>query len=154
GRIAEGIAADVPEVRKVSRRTGRAELDEHAEGVHVSELEVDLERSERSREEVLSDLRQRLSVLPAAITVGQPIAHRLDHMLSGVQAQIALKIYGDDYDTLRALAAAMETRLGAIPGIVDLQVESQVRIPELQVRIDYERAKRYGLNPSTITDSL
>ena len=154
GRIAESLAAEVPEVRKVGRRTGRAELDEHAEGVHVSELEVDLERSERSREEVLSDIRRRLSVLPAAITVGQPIAHRLDHMLSGVQAQIALKIYGDDYDTLRGLAADMEARLRAIPGIVDLQVERQVRIPELQVRIDYERAKRYGLNPSTVTESL
>ena len=154
GRIAETIVAVVPEVRKVSRRTGRAELDEHAEGVHVSELEVDLEHSARSREEVLADIRKRLSALSAAITVGQPIAHRLDHMLSGVQAQIALKIYGDDYDTLRGLASDMETRLSAIPGIVDLQVERQVRIPELQVRIDYERAKQYGLNPSTITDSL
>lgn len=154
GSIAETLAAEVPEVRKVSRRTGRAELDEHAEGVHVSEIEVDLAHSDRRREDVLADIRQRLSVLPAAITVGQPIAHRLDHMLSGVQAQIALKIYGDDYDTLRGLASDMETRLRAIPGIVDLQVERQVRIPELQVRIDYERAQRYGLNPSTITDSL
>lgn len=154
GSIAERLAAEVPEVGKVGRRTGRAELDEHAEGVHVSELEVDLEHSDRSREEVLADIRRRLSVLPATITVGQPIAHRLDHMLSGVQAQIALKIYGDDYDTLRGLAADIEARLRAVPGIVDLQVERQVRIPELQVRIDYERAKRYGLNPSTITDSL
>jgi HME family heavy-metal exporter len=92
--------------------------------------------------------------LPASITVGQPIAHRLDHMLSGVRAQIALKIYGDDYDALRSLAADLESRLRRIPGIVDLQTEKQVRIPELQVRIDYEKAKRYGLNPSTITESL
>lgn len=154
GSIAERLAAEVPEVRMVGRRTGRAERDEHAEGVHVSELEVDLDRSARDREDVLADIRRRLSVLPAAITVGQPIAHRLDHMLSGVQAQIALKIYGDDYDTLRGLAADVETRLRTVPGIVDLQVERQVRIPELQVRIDYERAKRYGLNPSTVTDSL
>lgn len=154
GRIAERITAAVPEVRKVGRRTGRAELDEHAEGVHVSELEVDLEPSERGREAVLADIRQRLAVLPAAITVGQPIAHRLDHMLSGVQAQIALKIYGDDYDTLRSLASDLETRLAGVPGIVDLQVERQVRIPELQVRIDYARAKQYGLNPSAITEKL
>lgn len=154
GRLAETIVADVPEVSKVGRRTGRAELDEHAEGVHVSELEVDLEPSERGREAVLADIRARLAALPAAITVGQPIAHRLDHMLSGVQAQIALKIYGDDYDTLRALAADMEERMRRVPGIVDLQVERQVRIPELQVRIDYDRAKRYGLNPSTITEKL
>ncbi len=154
GRLAETIVAAVPEVRSVGRRTGRAELDEHAEGVHVSELDVDLRRSARGREAVLSDIRGRLAMLPASITVGQPIAHRLDHMLSGVRAQIALKIYGDDYDTLRALAADMETRLRRIPGIVDLQTERQVRIPELQVRVDYEKAKRYGLNPSAITASL
>ncbi|WP_334146081.1 efflux RND transporter permease subunit [Hyphomicrobium sp.] len=154
GRLAETLVAEVPEVRSVGRRTGRAELDEHAEGVHVSELDVDLRRSARGREAVLSDIRGRLAMLPASITVGQPIAHRLDHMLSGVRAQIALKIYGDDYDTLRALAADMETRLRRIPGVVDLQTERQVRIPELQVRVDYEKAKRYGLNPSAITASL
>jgi HME family heavy-metal exporter len=154
GRLAETIVAEVPEVHSVGRRTGRAELDEHAEGVHTSELDVDLRRSERSREAVLADIRSRLSVLPASITVGQPIAHRLDHMLSGVRAQIALKIYGDDYDTLRSLAADLETRLKRIPGVVDLQTEKQVRIPELQVRVDYEKAKRYGLNPSTITGQL
>lgn len=154
GRLAEEIVAGVPEVHSVGRRTGRAELDEHAEGVHTSELDVDLKRSARSREAVLADIRARLAVLPAAVTVGQPIAHRLDHMLSGVRAQIALKIYGDDYDTLRSLAADLEGRLRGIPGIVDLQTEKQVRIPELQVRIDYEKAKRYGLNPSTVTDSL
>jgi HME family heavy-metal exporter len=154
GALAEKIVAEVPEVHSVGRRTGRAELDEHAEGVHTSELDVDLRRSDRSRETVLADIRTRLSVLPASITVGQPIAHRLDHMLSGVRAQIALKIYGDDYDTLRALAADLETRLRRIPGVVDLQTERQVRIPELQVRVDYEKAKRYGLNPSMITESL
>jgi HME family heavy-metal exporter len=154
GRIAETLVAEVPEVHSVGRRTGRAELDEHAEGVHVSELDVDLRRSDRSREAVLADIRERLSVLPASITVGQPIAHRLDHMLSGVRAQIALKIYGDDYDTLRALASDLEARMRRIPGVVDLQTERQVRIPELQVRVDYERAKRYGLNPSMITETL
>jgi heavy-metal exporter, HME family len=154
GRLAENIIAEVPEVHSVGRRTGRAELDEHAEGVHVSELDVDLKRSDRTRETVLADIRARLSVLPAAVTVGQPIAHRLDHMLSGVRAQIALKIYGEDYDTLRSLAADLEARLRRIPGVVDLQTEKQVRIPELQVRVDYEKAKRYGLNPSTITEQL
>jgi HME family heavy-metal exporter len=154
GRIAENIVAEVPEVRSVGRRTGRAELDEHAEGVHNSELDVDLKPSDRAREEVLADIRNRLSALPVSVIVGQPIAHRLDHMLSGVRAQIALKIYGDDYDTLRALAASLEARLKSIPGIVDLQIEKQVRIPQLQVRVDYEKAKLYGLNPSTITESL
>jgi len=154
GRLAEQIVKEVPEVRSVGRRTGRAELDEHAEGVHNSELDVDLAKSDRSREEVLADVRRRLSVLPASITVGQPIAHRLDHMLSGVRAQIALKIYGDDYDTLRGLAAALEQRLQSIPGVVDLQTEKQVRIPQLQVRVDYAKAALYGLNPSQVTEAL
>ncbi len=154
GRLAEQIVADVPEVKTVGRRTGRAELDEHAEGVHNSELDIDLKKSERSRESVLADIRERLSVLPASIAVGQPIAHRLDHMLSGVRAQIALKIYGDDYDTLRSLAADLEARLKRVPGITDLQTEKQVRIPQLQVRVDYDKAKRYGLNPNDITQAL
>ena len=115
----------------------------------TSELDIDLTRSERSREAMLADIRARLSVLPASILVGQPIAHRLDHMLSGVRAQIALKIYGDDYDTLaQPCRRSMERRLAPIPGIVDLQTEKQVRIPQLQVRVDYDKAKRYGLTPS------
>ena len=154
GGLAEKLVAQVPEVKSVGRRTGRAELDEHAEGVHYSELDIDLEKSERSREAVLADIRQRLTVLPVGIAVGQPIAHRLDHMLSGVRAQIALKIYGDDYDTLRALAADLETRIKRVPGITDLQTEKQVRIPQLQVQIDYDKAKRYGLNPNDITRAL
>ncbi len=154
GRLAEKIVMEIPEVKSVGRRTGRAELDEHAEGVHNSELDVDLAKSDRTREAVLADIRQRLSVLPAVIAVGQPIAHRLDHMLSGVRAQIALKIYGDDYDTLRGLAAALEDRLKNIPGITDLQTEKQVRIPQLQVQVDYDKAKRYGLNPNDITSAL
>lgn len=154
GRLAENIVAAVPEVKSVGRRTGRAELDEHAEGVHNSELDVDLAKSDRSREQVLADIRQRLAVLPASVTVGQPIAHRLDHMLSGVRAQIAVKIYGDDYDTLRGLAANLEQRMKAIPGVVDLQTEKQVRIPQLQVRVDYAKAALYGLNPSQVTEAL
>ena len=154
GRLAEKIVLEVPEVHSVGRRTGRAELDEHAEGVHSSELDIDLTKSERGREEVLADIRARLTVLPANILVGQPIAHRLDHMLSGVRAQIALKIYGDDYDTLQSLAAQLEQRIAPIPGVVDLQTEKQVRVPQLQVRVDYDKARLYGLNPSTITETL
>jgi HME family heavy-metal exporter len=154
GRLAEGLARQVPEVRTVGRRTGRAELDEHAEGVHTSELDLDLAPSERDREAVLAEIRARLAMLPVSVSVGQPIAHRLDHMLSGVRAQIALKIYGDDYDTLRGLAAGLEERLRVIPGITDLQTEKQVRIPQLQVRVDYDKAKRYGLNPASVTSAL
>ncbi len=154
GALAERLVMDVPEVHSVGRRTGRAELDEHAEGVHTSELDVDLKSTGRSREVVLADIRTRLSVLPVSVSVGQPIAHRLDHMLSGVRAQLALKIYGEDFDTLRGLAADFEKRLSHIKGVVDLQTEKQVRIPQLQVRVDYDRAARFGLTPAAAVETL
>lgn len=154
GTIAENLIAEVPEVLSVGRRTGRAELDEHAEGVHSSEIDVDLKRSDRSKEEVMADIRSRLAVLPASLNVGQPISHRLDHMLSGVRAEIALKIYGDDLDRLRTLADGLRDRLSGIPGLVDLQVEKQVRIPQLRVDVDHERAALYGLTPAAVTEAL
>ena len=150
GALAEGLIREVPEVRQVGRRTGRAELDEHAEGVHNSEIEVDLAPSARSREAVLADLRQRLALLPASISLGQPISHRLDHMLSGVRAQIALKIFGDDLDTLRSQATLLRERLAAVPGLTDLQVEKQVLIPQLRVRLDAARGAAWGLAPGEL----
>ena len=152
--LAEQLVAQVPEVIKVGRRTGRAELDEHAEGVHYSEMDVDLKPSERTREAIIGDIRARLAVLPANSNVGQPISHRLDHLLSGVRAQIALKIYGDDLDTLRGLATDLRTRLSQIPGVTDLQIEKQVLIPQIKIRIDYEQAARYGVAPGTLLRSL
>ncbi len=154
GTLAESLIMQVPEVTQVGRRTGRAELDEHAEGVHSSEIDVDLKVSHRDREAIMADIRQRLSLLPASISIGQPISHRLDHMLSGVRAQIALKIYGEDLDTLRSLAESMRSRLAAVPGIVDLQVEKQVLIPQQQVRIDYARAAALGVSPGAILQAL
>ena len=120
GLITEQLIQKVPEVINVGRRTGRAELDEHAEGVHSSEIDVDLKPSERSREEIIADSRRVLAPLPMNTNVGQPISHRLDHLLSGVRAQIALKIYGDDLDTLRGLADQFQQRLAKISGIVAL----------------------------------
>lgn len=152
--LAEQLVAQVPEVIKVGRRTGRAELDEHAEGVHYTEMDVDLKPSDRSREAIIGDIRARLAVLPANSNVGQPISHRLDHLLSGVRAQIALKIYGDDLDTLRGLATDLRTRLSQIPGVTDLQIEKQVLIPQIKIRIDYEQAARYGVAPGTLLRSL
>ena len=154
GALAEQIVASVPEVTKVGRRTGRAELDEHAEGVHYTEMDVDLKASERSREAIITDLRTRLAVLPAVSNVGQPISHRLDHLLSGVRAQIALKVYGDDLDTLRSLAGDLRNRLATIPGITDLAVEKQVLIPQIKIHIDYEQAAQYGVAPGTLLRSL
>ncbi len=154
GNLAEQLILQVPEVTQVGRRTGRAELDEHAEGVHYSEIDVDLKKSARSREAVLQDIRDRLAPLPASVNTGQPISHRLDHMLSGVRAQIVLKIFGDDVDTLRGLAADMQARLAKIPGLVDLQLEKQVRIPQLQIRVDYAKARQYGVTPTAINTAL
>jgi HME family heavy-metal exporter len=155
GRAAENIVRQVPEVRGVGRRTGRAELDEHAEGVHRSELDVDLAPSARSRAEVLGDLRDRLAVLPGSVSIGQPISHRLEHMLSGVQAQIALKVFGDDLDTLRALAETIRARLAtSVPGLVDLQLERQVRVPQLRIAIDHERASLYGVSTAAILEKM
>lgn len=154
GTLAEKLLSEVSEVISVGRRTGRAELDEHAEGVHASEIDVDLKPSNRSRDQILADVRGRLAVLPATVNVGQPISHRLDHLLSGVRAEIALKIYGDDIDTLRSLAETMRTKLAAIPGLVDLQIEKQVLIPQLEVRVDPDRAALYGVTPAALTEAL
>ncbi|MFC5359436.1 efflux RND transporter permease subunit [Azospirillum himalayense] len=154
GLAAERLIMQVPEVASVGRRTGRAELDEHAEGVHSSEIDVDLKPSERSRAEVLADVRTRLAALPVSVNIGQPISHRLDHMLSGVRAQIALKVFGEDLDTLRSLAGQLQQKLAGVPGLVDLQIEKQVRIPQVQVVVDYERAALYGVTPSMATEAL
>ncbi|WP_288485587.1 efflux RND transporter permease subunit [uncultured Acidovorax sp.] len=147
GALAETLIAEVPEVTQVGRRTGRAELDEHAEGVHSAEIDVDLKRSTRDREAVMADIRARLVVLPAQVAIGQPISHRLDHLLSGVRAQIALKIFGDDTDTLRGLAEQMRQGLSGVPGLVDLTVEKQVLIPQITVRLDHRKAAQVGLSP-------
>ena len=122
--------------------------------MHSSEIEVALKPGGRTKDAIIADIRSRLSVLPVATNVGQPISHRLDHMLSGVRAQIALKIFGEDLDTLRALADEFRERLAAIPGIVDLQVEKQVRIPQLEIIVDYRRAALYGVQPAAITEQL
>lgn len=147
-RQAEVLVMQVPEVTHVGRRSGRAELDEHAEGVHVSELDVGLKPAgelTRSMAEISADIRARLANLPAAVSIGQPISHRIDHMLSGVRSQIAIKIFGEDLDTLRGQADALRARLAAIPGLADLEVEKQVLAPQIKVRIDYPAAAQYGV---------
>ncbi len=150
GAVAERLIGQVPEVVSVSRRTGRAELDEHAEGVHMNEIDVNLEITDREREVVLADIRQRLAPLPGSISFGQPISHRLDHLLSGVQAQLVVKISGVDLDTLRSLAAQTEQLLAGTPGLVDLRVERQVRAPEIHVRVDEDAARFYGITPAQV----
>ena len=154
GLIAERLLLDVPEVASVGRRTGRAELDEHAEGVHSSELDLEMKAGGRTKAEIIADLRRRLAVLPVSVNIGQPIGHRLDHMLSGVRAEIALKIFGEDLDTLRGVGEDLRSRLAGIPGLTDLQLEKQVRIPQLEIRVDYGRAALYGIQPAAIVEQI
>ncbi|MBC7659583.1 MAG: efflux RND transporter permease subunit [Chitinophagaceae bacterium] len=147
GTAAEKLIMQSPEVKSVSRRTGRAELDEHAEGVHSSEIEVDFkEGAGRPRAVVLKEIREKLSGLEGVfVNVGQPISHRLDHLLSGVKAQIAIKIFGTDLATLRKKGAEISQALQGTPGLVDLQVEQQVLIPQIKISLMRESAKKYGM---------
>ena len=154
---AEVLVKAVPEVVHVGRRSGRAELDEHAEGVHVSELDVGLKPASemtRTMDEISADIRARLINLPAAIAIGQPISHRIDHMLSGVRSQIAIKIFGDDLDTLRGQADALRGRLAGIPGIADLEIEKQVLAPQIKVSVNYATAAQYGVPTPQILATL
>ena len=156
-RQAEVLVKQVPEVTHVGRRSGRAELDEHAEGVHVSELDVGLKPTAeltRSMDEIKADIRARLVNLPAALEIGQPISHRIDHMLSGVRSQIAIKIFGDDLDALRGQADSLRARLATIPGVADLQIEKQVLAPQIKVRIDYAAAAQYGIPAPQVLSTL
>jgi heavy-metal exporter, HME family len=156
-RQAEVLVKQVPEVTYVGRRSGRAELDEHAEGVHVSELDIGLKpigELTRTMTEIQADIRARLVNMPASISIGQPISHRIDHMLSGVRSQIAIKVFGDDLDTLRGQADALRGRLQKINGLTDLEIEKQVLAPEIKVQVDYAKAAQYGVPTPHILSAL
>ncbi|MET0333137.1 MAG: efflux RND transporter permease subunit [Rhizobacter sp.] len=156
-RQAEVLIKQVPEVTHVGRRSGRAELDEHAEGVHVSELDIGHKPSSeltRPMAEISAEIRAKLANLPAAISIGQPISHRIDHMLSGVRSQIAIKLFGEDLDTLRGQADVLRARLAAIPGVADLEIEKQVLAPQIKVRIDYAAAAQYGVPAPQVLATL
>jgi CzcA family heavy metal efflux pump len=179
--LVEALVLDVPEVASLSRRTGRAELDEHAEGVHTSEIDVRLaaeerrlpgataaalrlvpgfhhwgvEREGRPRDVVVADIRDRITNLPSVrLNVGQPISHRLDHILSGVRAQVVVKVFGPDLGELRAAAADIASRIAGIAGVVDLQVEPQVEIPQVRLRVNHREAARHGLAPGDVARLL
>jgi len=155
GQLAEKRILEVPGVRSTGRRTGRAELDEHAEGVYSNEIEVSLNPGQREKEAIMAEIRSKLSILPGTrVTVGQPISHRLDHMQSGVQAQIAIKIFGTDLAALRQKAAEVQAVMKTVPGMVDPAVESQTLAPEIQIAVDRERAAQYGLQVGEVTDVL
>lgn len=156
GLRAEKLILEVPEVKSVSRRTGRAEKDEHAMGLNVSEIDVDFKKdAKRSREEILNDIREKLSVFEGMnISVGQPIAHLIDHMSSGVAAQIAIKIYGQDLQELRGSAMNVKDAISDIKGLVDVRVEQQGLLPQLKIHILRDLAAEYGLSAGEITSTL
>jgi len=155
GALAEKELLAIPEVELVSRRTGRAELDEHAEGVYSSELEVDLKPGGRPQPEVVAEIRDRLGRFPGmVVNVGQPISHRLDHLLSGVNAQVAVKIFGDDLATLRAKAEEVRMAMAMVPGVTDLFVEKQVLIPQIRIQIHRDAARLYGIQVGDLARTL
>lgn len=155
GTMAEMLLHQVPEVISTGRRTGRAERDDHAEGVHYTEIDVDFRRSKRGLDDVMADMRQRLTTIPGvSVNIGQPISHRLDHLLSGVRAQLAIKLFGPDLSVLRQKAAETQAAIADVPGIVDLQTERQVLVPQLQVRVDRTQAALYGIQPGTLNEWL
>ena len=141
GNLIEVALHEVPEVVSTTRRTGRAELDEHAAGVNTSELEVVTNEDGRSHLEVMNDVRQKMAVIPGvAFEVGQPISHRIDHLLSGTRAQIAIKLFGPDLATLRTKAKEIRDAMANVEGIVDLLVEPQVGVPQVQVNLKRQAA--------------
>jgi CzcA family heavy metal efflux pump len=158
GTTAELLIMKTPEVKFVSRRTGRAELDEHAEGVNVSEIDVSFHKEgekPRTREVILDEIRRNLETIQnVAINLGQPISHRLDHLLSGVNAQLAIKIYGRDLATLRAKAAELKESISKIDGLVDLNVEQQSLIPQVKIQLLREETIKYGLNVGEVSKML
>lgn len=155
GRALEETLMSHPEVVSVGRRTGRAEQDEHAQGVESSELDVTLRMKERSKDEFLAALRQDLALVPGmSITIGQPISHRIDHILSGTRASIAVKIFGEDLGKLRAIAEQARRAMAGVGGVVDLSVEQQAEIPVLNVRFDRGAMARHGLVMEEVTHTL
>jgi len=177
----EEMLMEIPEVKHISRRTGRAELDEHAENVDFSEIDVGLLQPERpkpglhyavlravpglhrwgvdqvgrSRDEVLAEIREIVREVPGVkINLGQPISHRLDHMMSGIRSQIAVKLYGRDIEELRDRGQDIAEMMAAVPGVVDLQIEPQVDVPQVRVTIRRREAARYGLAPADVAKAL
>lgn len=162
-RIVETTLMKHPEIRAIGRRTGRAEQDEHVQGVEASEIDLTLDMDaperlglpRRTKDELLQALRSELAAIPGIqATFGQPISHRIDHMLSGTRANIAIKIFGEDLPTLRDLARQVEELLRDIPGVVDLSAEQQVDVPQVRVEFRREALARYGLHIADVSTAL
>jgi HME family heavy-metal exporter len=154
GAAAEKLLLGVPEIRSVARRTGRAELDLHADGIYETNIDVDLRPSERPLPVVLEDIRDHLSGLPGVVHIGQPLTHRLNVLMTGLPSQLAVKVFGPDLDALGKLAEDLRGRLSRVPGLTDLKVMTQARIPQLRVSINHDAARLYGVTPAQLTRLL
>jgi CzcA family heavy metal efflux pump len=155
GNLAEEIILSFPEVKSTARRTGRAELDEHAQGVNGAELDVRFELDSRDKEEFIDELRMALSVLPGTnVTIGQPIGHRIDHMLSGTRANIAVKIFGSDLQQLRSLAQAINDEMAKVEGAVDVSVDQEVEVPQTKIKFNRSAMARYGITVGELAEAI
>ncbi len=155
GRRVEQILLSQPEVVATARRTGRAEYDEHVQGVEAAEIDVGLRETGRPRAALLADLRRGFSTLPGTnVTVGQPISHRIDHMLSGTRANIAVKVFGDDLGTLRRLGERVREVMSGVPGVVDLSLEQQMDVPVVRFVLNRSAIARYGLRADDVAEAI
>jgi CzcA family heavy metal efflux pump len=155
GRRVEQIMLAEPEVVATARRTGRADLDEHVQGVEAAEIDVGLRDTGRSRDDLLAALRRGFSTLPGTnVTVGQPISHRIDHMLSGTRANIAVKVFGDDLGTLRRLGEKVREAVTRVPGAVDISLEQQMDVPVVRFVLNRTAIARYGLHPGDVGEAI
>jgi len=155
GRRVEHILLSQPEVVATARRTGRAEYDEHVQGVEAAEIDVGLRETARPREELLAELRRQFSTLPGTnVTIGQPISHRIDHMLSGTRANIAVKVFGDDLATLRRLGERVRATMAEVPGVADLSLEQQMDVPFVRFVLNRQAVARYGLRPGDVAEAI
>src|SRR5205814_6010807 len=155
GRRVEQIMLAEPGVVATARRTGRAELDEHVQGVEAAEIDVGLRETGRPRAELLAALRRGFSTLPGTnVTIGQPISHRIDHMLSGTRANIAVKVFGDDLGTLRRLGERVRGVTSRVPGVVDLSLEQQMDVPFVRFVLNRGAIARYGLRADDIAEAI
>jgi CzcA family heavy metal efflux pump len=155
GKKAVELLLQIPEVKSVGRRAGRAERDDHVMPVSVNEFDVEFHAKGRPREEVFADIRKKLSGIPGTfVNVGQPIGHRLSHMLSGVSAKIAVKIHGQDLDTLRRLGSQVKDAGLGIHGLTDVNLEAQVAIPQVRIEVNRERARTEGIAPADINQQI
>ena len=156
GKMVDRRLQALEDIDSFARRTGRAELDEHVMGVNISEIILSLDPdSPRSREQILENIREAMTDIPGIVTsVEQPLAHLISHMLSGVKAQVGIKLYGDDLDVLRQTADRMQAAIEPVPGVVDLLVEPQVIIPQLRIELDRDQLKLYGLTPAYVNEYI